>query len=61
MYEAAQLIVKLIFISAIVIAAVIFSVRVWRADLDLRALFSPRRMIERSVDSTLSDMGQFSP
>ena len=58
MYEAAQLVVKLIIVTATVLVAVIVCIRVWRADLDLRALLSPQRMIERSVDSTLSLLPQ---
>lgn len=49
-----QIATKLAIIAALVFIAVLASVRVWRADLDLAKLFSPRRAVESSVDEKLS-------
>jgi len=53
MYEVAQYTVKIIIIAATLLVAVIVCVRVWRAELDLRELLSPGRMLKRSVDASI--------
>ena len=53
MYEVAQYTVKIIIIAATLLVAVIVSLRVWRAELDLRELLSPGRMLKRSVDASI--------
>jgi hypothetical protein len=53
MYELAQYIVKIIIIAAAFLVAVIVSLRVWRAELDLRELLNPGRMLQRSVDASI--------
>jgi len=54
MYEFLQLGAKLIIIAAIAIIALYTSLRVWRSELDLSKLLSPSRMVDRSVDESLS-------
>jgi hypothetical protein len=54
MYEVAQIIVKLVLIAAALFVAGIVSVRVWRSDLDLRELFSPKRALSRAIDPHVS-------
>ena len=54
MFEFFQVASKLIIIAAIVILAGAASVRVWRADLDLRRVLSPKRALESSIDKKLS-------
>jgi len=49
-----QVFVKLVIIAVFLLVAVVASLRVWRADLDLRKLLSPRRAIESSVDERTS-------
>lgn len=53
MYEVAQYTVKIIIIAATLLVAVIVSLRVWRAELDLRELLHPGRMLKRSVDASM--------
>ena len=53
MFDALQVGSKLVIISAIAIVAIIASLRVWRADLDLRQLLSPARVVDRSVTDNL--------
>jgi hypothetical protein len=47
-----EFLAKGIIIASILLVAVLASVRVWRADLDLRRLLSPRRAVESSVESS---------
>ena len=49
-----QIVVKTVIIAAIILFAVVASLRVWRTDLDLRRLFSPKRALESSVEERLS-------
>ncbi len=53
MYEIAQYSVKIILIAATLLVAVIVSLRVWRAELDLRELLSPGRILKRSVSARI--------
>jgi hypothetical protein len=54
MVDLLQVAAKLIIIASVMLVAVFASVRVWRADLDLRQLLSPRRAVEKSVGESLS-------
>jgi hypothetical protein len=49
-----QVVAKTVIIAAIILVAVVASLRVWRTDLDLRRLFSPKRALESSVEEKLS-------
>ena len=53
MYEVVQYTVKIVIIAATLLVAVIVSLRVWRAELDLRELLHPGRMLKRSVDTSI--------
>jgi hypothetical protein len=54
MFDILQIAVKLLIISFFVVLALIASLRVWRAELDLRQLLSPRRALEGSVADKLA-------
>lgn len=54
MFELLQIISKLVIIGAIVILAILLSLRVWRADLDLRQILNPKRAIESTVEKRLT-------
>ncbi len=54
MLDLLQIVTKVVIIAALVLVAILASIRVWRADLDLDKLFSPRRAVESSVDEKLS-------
>jgi len=49
MYEIIQVAVKVIIIAALFLIAGFTSLRVWRAQIDLRQLISPRRVVDQSV------------
>jgi hypothetical protein len=54
LFEFLQIVVKTVIIAAIILVAVVASLRVWRTDLDLGQLFSPKRALESSVEDKLS-------
>jgi hypothetical protein len=54
MFDLLQVAAKLIIIAGVMLFALFASLRVWRADLDLRQLLSPRRAVKRSVGESLS-------
>lgn len=54
MFELLQIIVKCIVIVSIILVAFFAVVKVWRADLDLRHLCSPRKMVEQAANEKLS-------
>lgn len=54
MFEAIQVLAKLVIIAAIFLVAGFAALRVWRADIDLRALLSPHRAVERSAGDAVS-------
>jgi hypothetical protein len=49
MYEIIQVAVKVIIIAALFLIAGFASLRVWRAQIDLRQLINPRRVVDQSV------------
>lgn len=49
MYEVVQIAAKVVIIAAFLLLAGFASLRVWRADIDLRQLISPRRAVDQSV------------
>lgn len=49
-----QIAAKTVIIATIILVAVVASLRVWRIDLDLGRLFSPKRALESSVEEKLS-------
>ncbi len=51
MYEFLQIAVKLILIAATIIVALMVSVRLWYADLDLQTIVNPYRLIKRAADA----------
>jgi len=53
MYEIIQVAVKIIFIAAALLMAGFVSLRVWRAEIDLRQLMNPRRVVDRSIDDAV--------
>jgi hypothetical protein len=54
MFEAIQILAKVVIIAAILLVAAFAALRVWRADIDLRALVSPQRAVERSAGEAVS-------
>ena len=54
MNEIVQIIVKVVLIAAAFVVASIVSVRVWRSELDLRAMFSPKRALDRAIGPHVS-------
>ena len=53
MFEVIQTGAKLVIIAAILLVAAFAALRVWRADIDLRALLSPQRAVDRSVSDAV--------
>jgi hypothetical protein len=53
MFEIIQVGAKLMIIAAILLVAGFASLRVWRADIDLRQLISPSRAVSRSADDSI--------
>lgn len=49
MYEIIQVAVKIIIIAAFFLMAGFASLRVWRAEIDLRQLINPARVVDRSI------------
>ena len=49
MYEIIQVAVKIIIIAAFFLMAGFASLRIWRAEIDLRQLINPGRVVDRSV------------
>jgi hypothetical protein len=54
MFGILQIVVKVVIIAVIVLVAIVASLKIWRFDLDLGQLFSPRRAVEKSVEQKLS-------
>ena len=54
MFDLLQMATKVIIIAAILIVAVFAAAKVWRADLDIGRILSPKRAVQSSVDEKLS-------
>lgn len=53
MYEIIQVAVKIIIIAAFFLMAGFASLRVWRAEIDLRQLINPGRVVDRSISDAV--------